>query len=709
MFLVAFLYVYFLSIANADNCCKDFKLFNTALLGSNNGPNPYRPDLGSGSIVSGGVNPRSLAPVNDTIMSEVYKSMGIRSIRPNDEGGAFDISCMFPITSLKDIPPPGTVAEDPRWNWTASDEVFSSLLRGGFVPFLKLASQEWKAPRWTGQAYILPNGGPPTYIIAPEAQPGYCAPWPAIAPILLAIGPELVVTIIRRYNDASMWAEDLLMGGNLSIGPPLEPDTWKNVTGGFVGVELQNEYNMLTCMSDGGDSTTKRNSLEGWQEVCGGEPFTWSGKYWDGTPEQAYESYIAQAIALKTAFTKVLVGGPALGTGPSFGIQGPPDATSPSMTVAGGAAYMWVKNFLRKVKEMNAPLDFFTWHTYNTCPITSTGMVDCSADAFNSNAAIGQRLRDLLLEAGYGSTPMVISEWNAAFGSNPGNAAPGTISGAALLALSIIQMSTTMEKLHVQAGFVVNGVDGPFQPLNTRSFPIGCIPEFGSPPQSGAGPLEMNFTGRWVDACAYGSGPAGTGSINSGSGMGLTYPNGDKKPSGAVYTLMTRFQGLKVFQPSGASLLPKSVVAMGAIADDDGMNLLILLVNGDPGACTSRLPSLSDILGLPSDSRIDIVEAISLKQSIRGLTDVVLPNNVVGAGTMQLQGIEVVEPALIGTTGAALEIPASGILLLNVKLDGEGYCSCPSASPPSPSAAVLTNSLASILTIILLLALPRYH
>jgi len=213
------------------------------VLGVNNGPGPYRPDLGSGNAQTGGINPSAggMAAFADvSTVSSLYASMAVPGVRPNDLGGPFDLRCMFPIANVSDIPPADSTFEDirsdPRWNFTASDEVFADLLENGFAPYLKLASREWTSGLSTGFSYVGEDGVP-VYVVPPQDIAGFCSDWPYIAPVMESIGDQLILTIVERYNNESMWRER--MAGSLE-GPPLEAETWASVTGATVGVELQN-------------------------------------------------------------------------------------------------------------------------------------------------------------------------------------------------------------------------------------------------------------------------------------------------------------------------------------------------------------------------------------------------------------------------------------------------------------------------------------
>ena len=392
-------------------------------------------------VRQGGISPSAggMAAFADvSTVSSLYASMAVPGVRPNDLGGPFDLRCMFPIANVSDIPPADSTFEDirsdPRWNFTASDEVFADLLENGFAPYLKLASREWTSGLSTGFSYVGEDGVP-VYVVPPQDIGGFCSDWPYIAPVMESIGDQLILTIVERYNNESMWSER--MAGSLE-GPPLEAATWASVTGATVGVELQNggsrcydddrlsppplphslahsltpslEYNQLQCLSTGtGDIT----SYEGWVENCGGAPFVYGAKYWDGTPEAAHRSFVSQALAIKTRFPNVRVGGPAIGTGGSFGF---PDAQGNMQ--AGGAAFDWIADFLDTVASASSSsgielLDWFSWHAYTNC-IPGMGTRGCNATSVdcsdaNPESMLGKanQIRTLLDSKGFNRTAMV--------------------------------------------------------------------------------------------------------------------------------------------------------------------------------------------------------------------------------------------------------------------------------------------------------------
>ncbi len=361
---------------------------DASLLGVNNGPLPYRPDLGQGNLVVGGTSPTGMMTqfADPEDLDRLYRSMGVPGIRPNDLGGPWDLRCMFPISSSADVPDPSStyeeIRDDPRWKWNASDAVFASILEGGFAPYLKIASREWISGVQQGFSYVS-EGGAPVYVVEQQNLPDFCSNWPSISPVIEAIGDKLALAIVERYNNASMWRESLTKGGISPPGAPLESATWRGVTNATVGVELQNEYNGLTCLKTGsGDTTT----LEGWRQNCGGDPYVYGWKYWDGTPRAAHKSFVAQASAIKRRFPGVMVGGPAAGTGPGFGF---PDA-------AGGAALNWIRDFLGTVREASLEtdlklMDWFSWHAYTSCVtgVCNNATTDCRYDFVRDPVALG--------------------------------------------------------------------------------------------------------------------------------------------------------------------------------------------------------------------------------------------------------------------------------------------------------------------------------
>ena len=96
---------------------------------------------------------------------------------------------------------------------------------------------------------------------------------------------------------------------------------------------------------------------------------------WGGTERQFYDLYEIAARHLKSRFPHLKIGGPAL--------AGKKD---------------WAERFLTEMKKRGVPLDFFSWHRYDTQP-----------------QKIGELCafyRDLLDRTGYAGAESILNEWN---------------------------------------------------------------------------------------------------------------------------------------------------------------------------------------------------------------------------------------------------------------------------------------------------------
>jgi len=93
---------------------------------------------------------------------------------------------------------------------------------------------------------------------------------------------------------------------------------------------------------------------------------------WGGTKAQFFEFYHVAATHLKACFPELKIGGPAL----AHNLQ-------------------WAEDFL---KQLQAPLDFFSWHIYA-----------CEPEKVRERAL---RVRQLLDENGYETAESILNEWN---------------------------------------------------------------------------------------------------------------------------------------------------------------------------------------------------------------------------------------------------------------------------------------------------------
>ena len=58
----------------------------------------------------------------------------------------------------------------------------------------------------------------------------------------------------------------------------------------------------------------------------------------------------------------------------------------------------WADDFLKEMKKRNAPLDFFSWHVYNSYP--------------RRIMIKGERIRKMLDDNGYKEIESILNEWN---------------------------------------------------------------------------------------------------------------------------------------------------------------------------------------------------------------------------------------------------------------------------------------------------------
>ncbi len=103
---------------------------------------------------------------------------------------------------------------------------------------------------------------------------------------------------------------------------------------------------------------------------------------WLGTPEEFNDLYVIASKHLKKKFPHLKIGGPAF------------------CNLDEGSTAVWAKPFLQKVKQENAPLDFFSWHGY-------TLEIDYIIEKL-------KQVRNMLDEFGFTETESILNEWNYA-------------------------------------------------------------------------------------------------------------------------------------------------------------------------------------------------------------------------------------------------------------------------------------------------------
>ena len=106
---------------------------------------------------------------------------------------------------------------------------------------------------------------------------------------------------------------------------------------------------------------------------------------WTGTDEEYYRLYVQAAKAIKKRWPALKVGGPSAGHQGEF----VGDRVEPSS---------FLKGFLEHCRANNAPLDFFSWHTYTNDPYLY--------------ARKARAIRRLLDDYGFTKTEIHLNEWN---------------------------------------------------------------------------------------------------------------------------------------------------------------------------------------------------------------------------------------------------------------------------------------------------------
>lgn len=198
----------------------------------------------------------------------------------------------------------------------------------------------------------------------------------------------------------------------LHVHPPQDYDCWVNACLGII-----RHYN--EGWADG-----HRYDIQYWE--IWNEPEN-RPAMWSGTDEEYFKLYVTAARKIKTRFPHLKIGGPACGAVGE--IKAGKLAPSP-----------FVSGFLTACRAADAPLDFFSWHTYTNDP----GLYARKAVA----------IRDWLNREGFSKTELHLNEWNYLPGDDWGpmlnSAEPsarkrwyaemGGVSGASFVASTLISL-----------------------------------------------------------------------------------------------------------------------------------------------------------------------------------------------------------------------------------------------------------------------------
>ncbi len=200
-----------------------------------------------------------------------------------------------------------------------------------------------------------------------------------------------------------------------------------------------------------------RHYTEGWANG-----FYYQIKYWEiwnepegkqmwiGTKEQYFELYNVASKYLKEKFPHLKIGGYA--SCGFYAIEKEYNADFANIGKTVKYYYQYIQDFLKFITENNCPLDFFSWHSY---------------DSIVNNIHYANHARELLNQAGYINTEQILDEWNLKPDLR------GTIKHAALTCGMLLALQDTdiSSAMFYDARCGVSIYSGMFNPLTQKPFP----------------------------------------------------------------------------------------------------------------------------------------------------------------------------------------------------------------------------------------------
>ena len=169
---------------------------------------------------------------------------------------------------------------------------------------------------------------------------------------------------------------------------------------------------------------------------------------WRGTMEQYFDFYTVASKYLKTRFPHLKIGG--YGSCGFYAMNNVDVSNLAKSTSRTGYFIEFFHKFLKHIKENNAPLDFFGWHTY-------AGIKD--------NIMFANYPRKYLDEYGYKDCEIHCNEWN------PGTQFRGTLRDASNILANMIVLHSTPTDMMMYYDFRYwSSYCGPVNPLNFQPF-----------------------------------------------------------------------------------------------------------------------------------------------------------------------------------------------------------------------------------------------
>ena len=186
-----------------------------------------------------------------------------------------------------------------------------------------------------------------------------------------------------------------------------------------------------------------------WNEPDGTVPgFPYKAELWSGTPEQFYELYDVASKHLKKKFPEIKIGGYAA---TAFrGLFMTPEEYK------GSREELFIKffeGFFDYIKAHGSPIDFFSWHSYNTV---------------KKMIILDKYVHDQLEARGYGNIEVHINEWN------PWHDLRGCARHAAQVMSCMLSMQRgyTDKMMFYDARVGACSYGGLFNPMTFKPFPL---------------------------------------------------------------------------------------------------------------------------------------------------------------------------------------------------------------------------------------------
>ncbi|MDP6636333.1 MAG: hypothetical protein QGG42_15640 [Phycisphaerae bacterium] len=154
-----------------------------------------------------------------------------------------------------------------------------------------------------------------------------------------------------------------------------------------------------------------------------------SSQFWTGTPGQYYMLYEETAKAIKALDPSLKVGGPGL---------------------SGAFTDIYMDGFVRYCRKTNAPLDFYSWHSYG-------GRDDYNPYCYYE---YGRKVRKALTRYGYKNAESIVTEWNAGINDNVFSDTPAGVAYYASSLMNMLDGGVTRAYLYVGDNHPMLGLHG---------------------------------------------------------------------------------------------------------------------------------------------------------------------------------------------------------------------------------------------------------